>query len=623
MTLNKQILLSILGVTILAQIVFGVLAYHQILDSRSDQLTAFLHRFAGDVAEQLILPDSRQDSQVYLDGLRQKFFSQGAVLLIQKDDEFVFSSAEPGFAFDVLSEKLGAISTEGQHGQIDISDQRYYWAASQLPDVQYRLYMLEPSSDEDSHIASTLRLRLFTSGLVILWVAVWIGLILSSKISRELDKKNIELQHLALHDTLTGLPNRTLLNDRIERVLVDAKRYQQSFALFLIDLDRFKEINDTLGHQFGDKLLKLVSVRLNESVRDNDSIARLGGDEFAVLLPHTDLEGAELCANRILFSMNKPIVIDNITTESKASIGIALYPDHGQEADELLKFADIAMYQAKQSQSGFALYDPEQNIHSVRRLRLMNDLRAAVKNKTVHLAYQPIIDTTSKKVTYVEALARWDHPEFGSIPPHEFISMAEQMGLINILTMQILNQALIDLKRWHKQGYEMGVSVNLSVYSLQNLSLPDDIQALLKTHGVDAEKMQLEITETALMQDLNRAGKILNALSELGFQLAIDDFGTGFSSLNYLKKLPVDVLKIDRSFISDMCTDETDRAVVKTIIELGHNLDCQVVAEGVEDQSTLDLLGQMGVDELQGYFISKPVGKYDLELWFKEQGSLQ
>jgi diguanylate cyclase (GGDEF)-like protein len=387
----------------------------------------------------------------------------------------------------------------------------------------------------------------------------------------------------------------------------------------LIDLDRFKEINDTLGHHFGDKLLKLVSVRLNESVRENDSIARLGGDEFAVLLPHTDLEGAELCANRILFSMNKPIVIDNVTTESKASIGIALYPEHGQEADELLKFADIAMYQAKQLHSGFALYDPDQNIHSVRRLRLMNDLRAAVKNNEIHLAYQPIIDTTSQAVTYIEALARWDHPELGGIPPDEFISMAEQMGLINILTMQILNQSLIDLKRWHKQGYEIGVSVNLSVYSLQNLSLPDDVHALLKTHGMDAKKVQLEITETALMQDLNRAGNILNALSEIGFELAIDDFGTGFSSLNYLKKLPVDVLKIDRSFISDMCTDETDRAVVKTIIELGHNLDCQVVAEGVEDQSTLELLGQMRVDSLQGYFISKPVGKYDLDLWLKEQ----
>jgi diguanylate cyclase (GGDEF)-like protein len=617
MTLNKQILLSILGVTILAQIVFGMLAYRQILDSRDDQLALFLHRFSGDVARQISLPDNRQESQAYLEQLGQRYFTQDFFLVIRKDGELLHTSGEPGFAYDALESKLDEVSTD--HGLIEISDKQYYWAKSPLPDKQYELVMLEPASTDDTDITSTLRLRLITFGLVILWVAVWIGLILSSKISRELDKKNIQLQHLALHDTLTGLPNRTLLNDRIGRVLADAKRNQQSFALFLIDLDRFKEINDTLGHHFGDKLLQLVSVRLNESVRENDSIARLGGDEFAVLLPHTDLEGAELCANRILFSMNKPIVIDNVTTESKASIGIALYPDHGQEADELLKFADIAMYQAKQLQSGFALYDPDQNIHSVRRLRLMNDLRAAVKNKEIHLAYQPIIDTASQKVTYIEALARWDHPELGGIPPDEFISMAEQMGLINILTMQILNQSLIDLKRWHKQGYEIGVSVNLSVYSLQNLSLPDDVHALLKTHGLAAEKVQLEITETALMQDLNRAGKILNALSETGFQLAIDDFGTGFSSLNYLKKLPVDVLKIDRSFISDMCTDETDRAVVKTIIELGHNLDCQVVAEGVEDQSTLELLGQMRVDELQGYFISKPVGKYDLDLWLQEQ----
>jgi diguanylate cyclase (GGDEF)-like protein len=619
MTLNKQILLSILGVTILAQIVFGVLAYRQLLDSRNEQLTEVLTRFSGNISQQITLADNQRDTQAYLDRLQQRFFGQDSILLIQKDGELLYRSGEAEFAYDVLLERLKEISAD-HHSLIELSDRQYYWAVSPLPDVQYELVMLKPASTGDSDIASTLKLRLVTSGFVILWVAVWIGLILSSKISRELDKKNLQLQHLALHDTLTGLPNRTLLNDRIERILFDAKRYQQSFALFLIDLDRFKEINDTLGHQFGDKLLKVVSVRLKESVRLNDSIARLGGDEFAVLLPHTDYKGAELCANRILYAMSKPFVIDNITTESKASIGISIFPEHAQEADDLMKYADIAMYQAKQSQSGFALYDPEQNKHTVRRLRLMSDLRDTVKNQNIHLAYQPVVDTSSHDLAYVEALARWDHPELGGIPPDEFISMAEQMGLINVLTMQILDQSLKDLARWNKQGYDFGVSVNLSVYSIQNLSLPDDIQALLQMHGVAAEKVQLEITETALMQDLVRAGKILSALSELGVQIAIDDFGTGFSSLNYLKKLPVDALKIDRSFISDMCTDQTDRAVVKTVIELGHNLDCQVVAEGVEDQSTLDLLDQMSVDKLQGYFISKPIGKYDLEAWLQKQG---
>ena len=619
MTLNKQILLSILGVTILAQIVFGVLAYRQLLDSRTEQLSELLKQFSGNISQQITLTGNQQDTQAYLDQLQQKFFGQDSILLIHKDGELLYRSGEAEFAYDVLLERLKEVSAD-HHSLIELSDKQYYWTVSPLPDVQYELVMLEPASAGESDVASTLKLRLVTSGFVIIWVAVWIGLILSSKISRELDKKNVELQHIALHDALTGLPNRTLLNDRIERILIDAKRHKQSFALFLIDLDRFKEINDTLGHHFGDKLLKVVSMRLKESVRLNDSIARLGGDEFAVLLPHTDYKGAELCANRILYAMNKPLVIDNITTESKASIGISIFPEHAEEADELMKYADIAMYQAKQSQSGFALYDPEQNKHSVRRLRLMSDLRDTVKNQNIHLAYQPVVDTSSQDLAYVEALARWNHPELGGIPPDEFISMAEQMGLINVLTMQILDQSLKDLVRWNKQGYDFGVSVNLSVYSLQNLSLPDDIQALLQMHGVAAEKIQLEITETALMQDLARAGKILSALSELGVQLAIDDFGTGFSSLNYLKKLPVDALKIDRSFISDMCTDKTDRAVVKTVIELGHNLDCQVVAEGVEDQSTLELLNQMSVDKLQGYFISKPIGKYDLEAWLQKQG---
>jgi diguanylate cyclase (GGDEF)-like protein len=620
MKLKTQILLSILGVTVLAQIVFGLLAYRQIIDSRADQQTIFLHRFAGEMAENLVLPESREDYDGYLEQLRQKFLTQRSVLYLQKDGAVLYKAGEADLSPDVISQKFADTHTdENQHGLIEIAGHQYYWAISPLPDAQYELVMLESASDDETNIASTLRLRLISSGLVILWVAVWIGLILSSKISRELDKKNEELKHLALHDTLTGLPNRTLLNDRIDRVLSDSQRYRQSFALFVIDLDRFKEINDTLGHQFGDELLKLVSVRLKDSVRVNDSIARLGGDEFAVLLPHTGLDGAELCVKRILQSMNKPIVINNITTESKASIGIALYPEHGQEVDELLKYADIAMYQAKQSQSGFALYDQEQNIHSVRRFRLMNDLRDAIDGKKIYLHYQPIVDASTGKIVHLEALARWNHPELGNIPPDEFISMVEQMGLINILTMQVLDQSLKDLSKWNKQGYDLGVSVNLSVYSLQNLSLPDDINALLNGNGVAAEKVQLEITETALMHDLSRAGNILNILNELGLRLAIDDFGTGFSSLNYLKKLPVDALKIDKSFISDMCADATDRAVVKTIIELGHNLGCHVVAEGVEDQATLDLLRQMEVDNIQGYFISKPIGKHDIELWLQDQ----
>ena len=622
MNLRTQILLSILGVTILAQIVFGLLAYRQISDGRAEQLSASLHRFTEDIAGQISHPDTLSQTENHLEQFRQKFLAQDSILLIQKEGELVFSFGPLSFEISLVEQALADMKESGnQHGQIKLTGDKYYWAYNQLPDTRFSLIIIEPASADESGIITTLQLRLISSGLVILWVAVWIGLILGSKISRELDKKNEELEYQAMHDTLTGLPNRILLNDRVERVLLDARRTHQSFALFLIDLDRFKEINDTLGHHFGDKLLQLVSVRLKESMRTNDSIARLGGDEFAVLLPHTSFEGAELCANRILFSMNKTIVINNITIDVKASIGIAIYPDHGLETDELLKHADIAMYQAKQAQSGFALYDPEQNIHTVRRLRLMSDLRDAIKLKKIYLNYQPIVDARTREIISVEALARWQHPELGNIPPDEFISMAEQTGLINILTMQILDQALKDLKQWHKSGFDLGVSVNLSAYSLQDQSLPVHIESLLKSNDVAAEQVQLEITETALMHDMTRAGNILNALDELGLHLAIDDFGTGFSSLNYLKKLPVNTLKIDRSFIFEMSTDATDRAVVKTVIELGHNLSCHVVAEGVEDQAAVDLLKELQVDMLQGYFISRPIGRRELEVWLHEQTS--
>jgi len=616
MKLKTQILLSILGITILAQVVFGMLAYRQITESRGDQLTIFLQYLTREIAERLTLPGNKYVSEIYLEELRQKFSTEKSTLIIQQGDQILYIAGNPEQELPVIAQHLKeAYADADKHGLIEMGGNQFYWAVSQLPDERYQLVMLEPAHNEEIAIASTLRMRLISSGFIIIWLAVWISILLSSKISRELDKKNDQLEHMALHDNLTGLPNRTLLADRMEQVLLQSVRSAQPFALFMMDLDRFKEINDTLGHQFGDELLKMVSSRLLDSIRENDSIARLGGDEFAVLLPQTDLNGAELCVNRILQSMEAAYCINDVSTESKASIGIALYPDHGDSAETLMQFADVAMYQAKKSQSGYALYDPSQNTHSVRRLRLMNDLRDAIDRNEIEAYYQPIVNYTHNKVMSVEALARWQHPELGNISPDEFIPMAEQMGLIRVLTMQMIKHALKGCSSWQKKGHDLGINVNLSVYCLQDFLLPQEITDLLKKYNIKVDKLELEITESALMHDLSRASKILNKLNEAGIKLAIDDFGTGFSSLSYLKILPVDTIKIDKSFIFDMCTNAKDRAVVKTIVELGHNMQCQVVAEGVESQSALDDLGLLNVDRVQGFFFSKALPENELVTW--------
>ena len=621
MKLQTQIILSILGITIFAQAVFGFLAYREITESRGDQLTIFLQYLNREIAARMTLPGNIYVSEIYLEELRQKFSTPHSTLIIQeqKNDRILYMAGKSNKKIpDITKHLKQAYSDSNKHGLIEMDGVQYYWAVSPLPDKKYQLVMLEPAGNEETTIAATLRSRLVTSGLIILWIAVWISLILSSKISKQLNEKRNQLKHLALHDGLTGLPNRTLLSDRLEQVLLQAQRTKNSFSLFLMDLDRFKEVNDTLGHQFGDELLKMVSDRLLKSIRDKDSIARLGGDEFAILLPDTGLEGTKNCIDRIIQSMDTPFCINDVITESKISIGVAIYPDHGDSIHTLMQYADVAMYQAKKSQSGYAIYDPTQNTHSIRRLKLMNDLRDAIKKNEINIYYQPLIDNNKQTVIGVEALSRWHHDELGDISPDEFIPMAEQMGLIRTLTLHVLKQSMHDLNDWKKKGYDLGVNINISTYCLQDVSFPEEIHSIVEFYSFDSSQIELEITESALMHDLSLTRKIIDHLNKLGFKLAIDDFGTGFSSLNYLKNLPIDTLKIDKSFIIDMCENKSDNAIVKTIIELGHNLNCRIIAEGVENQMELDSLSHLKVDVIQGFFYSKALSVEDFIIWIDE-----
>ncbi len=425
------------------------------------------------------------------------------------------------------------------------------------------------------------------------------------------------MRRQAMHDTLTGLPNRILLHDRLEHALQALPRAGAPVALCVMDLDRFKDVNDTLGHQAGDRLLREAAGRLSGAVRASDTVARLGGDEFAVLLPATTEEGAVHATRSLLAALAAPMQLEGHVLTLAASVGIALAPDHGAEATTLLRRADVAMYVAKRARSGYAVYDVRHDGHSPARLTREGELRQALARDELLLHYQPTVDVRTNRVVRVEGLARWQHPRDGWIPPDQFIPLAEQAGLIAPLTHWALERALRQSHAWRQAGYTLGVAVNLSMHSLHDPHFPATMARLLRLHAVRPEEITLEITESALMVDPTQARAVLAELTALGVRVAIDDFGTGYSSLSHLKQLPVDEVKIDQSFIRGMETAPKDMAIVRSVIELGHNLGVAVVAEGVEDEAAWDHLHTLDCDEAQGYYLSRPLPVTALEQWMK------
>ncbi len=425
------------------------------------------------------------------------------------------------------------------------------------------------------------------------------------------------LAHQALHDGLTGLPNRLLLQDRLTQAIRMADRDGRPMALCVIDLDRFKDVNDTLGHLAGDQLLQEVAFRLRKALRASDTVARLGGDEFAVLLPETDAQAAMLASQKVVEALAATLVLEQCEVAVSASIGIAVYPENGADADSLLRCADVAMYVAKQTRGGYALYTPDQDHSSSQRLSLIGALRRAISEDELILHYQPKVDCQSGAVAGVEALVRWQHPQYGLIQPDAFIPLAEQTGLIRPLTRWVLNSAIRQARAWQDEGLSLSVAVNLSAHDLQDANLPRWLGDLLDKAGLSGEWLKLELTESALMSDPAQAMQVLTALCDLGARIAIDDFGTGYSSLGYLKHLPAHEIKIDRSFVADMAEQKRDRAIVRSTIELGHNLGLEAVAEGVEDQQTLDLLGGLGCDLAQGFYLSRPLPAKAVANWVR------
>ena len=434
-----------------------------------------------------------------------------------------------------------------------------------------------------------------------------------SLMRRELVMQADALEHQALHDTLTRLPNRALLQDRLLQVIRGSQRERATFALFLMDLDRFKEVNDTLGHHAGDIILQEVALRLREVIRESDTVARLGGDEFAVVLPRVDAGGAILIAEKILQALHEPFSVEGRVLPLGGSIGIALFPEHGEDGGNLLRRADVAMYAAKHAGGGIMLYAPELDTHSVDRLTLATELRQGIERDEIEVYYQPKLDLKTGEICGVEALARWRHPQRGLILPVEFISLAERIGVINVLTLRVLDAAIKQCGAWNAVNLHIPVAVNLSPVSFLDAQLADRIQEILKKYSCPADSLVLEVTEGTLMVDTLRAQETLARLDAMGIALSIDDFGTGYSSLARLKNLPLSEVKIDQSFVIDMLEDDNDAAIVRATIDLAHNLGLKVVAEGVETAGHLERLNSFGCDMAQGYYLSRPLPAAEMQ----------
>jgi len=430
--------------------------------------------------------------------------------------------------------------------------------------------------------------------------------------STELRSLNAELVHQTMHDALTGLPNRVLLIDRLQNAIQQAKRTHSRVVVFLLDLDHFKDVNDTLGHPTGDLLLQEIGRRLPHALREGDTVGRLGGDEFALVLPDANQEGAWEVARKLLEELSTPFNVHGHALALDASLGMAIFPDHGEDDATLLRRADVAMYAAKKSEESIAVYSPEVDTFSVERLALMADLRQAIELDQLNLYYQPIIELKSGKVTRAEALARWNHPVKGMILPDLFINMAESTGLIKPLTDWVLRSAISQLSQWQREGFDMTVSVNISVRNLLDATLPEHIKQLCEDNNVASYRINCEITENDLMANHELVMKTLTHPDMGEIDFSIDDFGTGYSSLSYLKRLPVQEVKIDRSFITDMLQDSDDATIVRSIIDLAHNLGLRVVAEGVEDAETMIRLRALNCDFAQGYYFLRPVPANEL-----------
>jgi len=613
---RRRLVAGFVSVAVFVLLLYGSVAHRMAVNVGFSEQLSLLHDIAEGEAAALNLKPSAD-----------------LTVLLNSDFDAEFESAvvtlEPGGVTEIsrvrgdiqdklpLAEINAILAEEKDRGVSMLNGEKVLWALTRIPYSEQFLLLFyhNPANRLGLDYESRLEALLVVIAFIIIWVAIWVALVLSKRIVLRLDEQSKALLYQATHDELTNLPNRTSLFKAVSRC-IDEDDEGNGFSVLVLDINRFKEVNDTIGHDNGDRLLQQLAERFEESLTAVSEVYRLGGDEFAILQREPQRQVIKKLVINIVHMLSNPFTLEEIDLHIDVSIGAATYPKDADDANTLIKLAEVAMYQAKTQSSTFLAYEVSYDPYSVQRLTLMSELRGAIDDQIV-LYYQPKVDLALQKTTSVEALVRWLHPQHGLIPPDEFISIAENSGMMNALTLRIIEIAMAQSHMWFKQGLAIQVSVNLSVINLLDENLPQQVQTLLNIYQLEPKYLKFEITESSLMSDPERALATLQALDEMQITLSIDDFGTGYSSLSYLKKLPVSELKIDRVFVSDMMGDEDDKVIVKSTIELAHNMSCSVVAEGVEDQNSYNYLIELGCDMAQGYYLSRPLPAAELAQWFE------
>jgi len=623
MTLRSKLLLSFIIVSVIVLALCGLLSYRIAQDidetKEGDMTAALMQEAAALIAPHLKKPtfNPREIDESYA-----LLSTTARFIIISDSSGLIYHHCDDNRLLQIVKMHLQSPRDEGGRykiGHIDEENYHISLTSMSIKGSPYTLTFVRRLSEQESHALKAIVTRLIITGIVILWIAIWTALVLSSWIARRLNEQNEAILYQALHDDLTGLPNRSYLFKNMNETIQEVRKKRQKMALFVLDLDRFKEINDTLGHGYGDELLVEISKRLKNFDEQYHTLARLGGDEFAILKTTENMNDTTAFAQEINTALDKLIMVKEFAIHVRLSMGIASYPLHGKDAETLIRRAEVAMYKSKESQSAYTIYSADEDPFSIRRLTLLGELKQAIEKEELVLHYQPKMELVGNRINSAEALVRWQHPKLGLIPPDEFIGMAEQSGLIKPLTMWVIKRAIHDLKFWKTMDFDVSIAVNISTHLFYDYMFPSELESILLESQVPPQSIELEMTESRLMENVENTMEVLGRINKMGFSFSIDDFGTGFSSLSYLKRFPVDKLKIDKSFVLDMETDENDKSIVHAIVDLAHDLNFKVIAEGVETEQVVTLLKEMKCDIIQGFYLSRPVMADDFLEWMQNR----
>lgn len=620
MSLRLRLLLSFVSGELLLLLFFGFTAYDtakltslngeiQLLSSVTPHIAIEYgeHLNRGKIPDTSFVPAEQDGNHdvVYL-----FVTNQNGETVYSPDDEDIIT------VFNKLnSEVFSQSSSELIKGSFSFDNSNYIWSRAPVPGLSDKVTLVRKAQvSHANRFFKEMGVSLIVAAVIMLWVASWAAMYVSMLIEKLDEQKNI-LKHRSLHDVLTGLPNRALLNDRLKQLVKSNSRDHAQFAVCFIDLNRFKDVNDTLGHHIGDEILLEVSKRLQANLRKDDTVSRLGGDEFALILKNTTEESTLHICEKLLKEIEIPIHIGTHKLFISGSFGIAMFPKQSEDVQTLLRKADVAMYAAKRSGTNIELYSDRLEVFTHHKLKLMQDLREAIDHDELELYYQPKYNIRTQKVVGVEALLRWNHPEHGFIPPLDFIQVAEHSGLIYPLSSWVMKRAFSASLKLNESGNDFTIAINMSAHFIQDVKFEADIRSLIHQSGVDPSKIILELTESAMFINSAQIKELLNRITELGFRISVDDFGTGFSTLTNLRRLPISELKIDRSFVKKIVTDAEDASIVDAMIGLGGSLDIDVVAEGVETEEVLEVLQKFGCNTIQGFLISKPTPLNEFITW--------